>query len=60
MHSYDYRSVKAISEYRYSHINKDHRNRGRIGPNQGEIWPSQPIRRKERANNRAPNRSRAA
>ena len=65
MHSYNYRSVKALSDHRYSHINKNHRNPGRIGANpneisQGEIWPSQPIRRKQRANDRAPNRSRAA
>lgn len=68
MHSYNHRSVKAISEYRYSQINKNHRNHGRIGSNQmwrgqiwqDEVWPSQPIRRKQRANNRAPNRSRAA
>ena len=55
MHSYNYRSVKAISEYRYPQINKS-RNRGQVI----DVWPSQPIRRKQRANNRAPDRSRAA
>ena len=64
MHSYSYRSVKAIAEHRYPQLRK---NRYELGPVVSEkIWrdviAQDPDRskRKQRANNRAPNGSRAA
>lgn len=69
MQFYNYRSVKAISEYRYPQINRNHPNPSR--PSSGRIAPSAiwrdeishepvPSKRKQRANNRAPDPSRAA
>jgi hypothetical protein len=68
MHSYNYRSVKAIAEYRYSQINKNHSNRNRVAPSKvrRDEWHDsipdapRPARRKQRSNNRAPDSSRAA
>ncbi len=64
MQSYNYRSVKAIAEHRYPQISKNRRNPSRIAPNKiwrDEVWhDSIPAKRKQRANNRAPDRSRAA
>ena len=68
MQPYNYRSVKAMAEYRYPQINKKPSNRNHVAPN--KVWrhgwrdsvpdkPS-PDRRKQRSNNRAPDSSRAA
>lgn len=66
MQSYNYRSVKALAEYRYPQINPSNSNS--LAP--GLVWrrewgdsaparPS-PARRKQGSNNRAPDNSRAA
>ena len=62
MHSYNYRSVKAIAEYRYPQIKKNQSNRNRSS---SQVWRDEwhepvPDKRKQRSNNRAPDRSRAA
>jgi hypothetical protein len=68
MQSYNYRSVKAIAEYRYHQMNQNPSNRSHVAPS--KIWrddwydsmpdrPS-PARRKQRSNDRAPDSSRAA
>jgi len=63
MHSYIYRSVKAIAEYRYPQVHKNP-NAGPVAPYKvwhAAIWQdSNRPNRRQRANNRAPNRSRAA
>lgn len=61
MQSYNYRSVKAIAEYRYPQI-KSHSNRNRSSI---RVWRDEwhepsPVKRKQRSNDRAPDRSRAA
>jgi hypothetical protein len=66
MQSYNYRSVKALAEYRYPQINKSPSNH--VAP--GMVWrrewgdsaPARPssARRKQGSNNRAPDDSRAA
>jgi hypothetical protein len=68
MHSYNYRSVKAIAEYRYPQINQNPSYRDRVAPI--KTWRDEwhdsipdrpgPARRKQRSNNRAPDNSRAA
>ena len=63
MQSYNYRSVKAIAEHRYPQISKHQSNRSRVASS--KVWrderhDSVPAKRKQRANNRAPDRSRAA
>ena len=63
MQSYNYRSVKAMSDHRYPQIAKSRVNPGRPGSAiwHDEVWHDQiPMRRKKRINNRAPDRSRAA
>ena len=61
MQFYNYRSVKAIAEYRYPQVKKNQSNASRAVSR--EIWipdRSIPVKRKQRSNNRAPDRSRAA
>ena len=68
MHTYHYRSVKAIAEHRYPQINKNHHNPSRL--DSSKIWNDDwhdsipdmpnPARRKQRSNDRAPDSSRAA
>ena len=61
MQSYNYRSVKAIAEYRYPQVKKNQSIASRALSR--EIWipdRSIPVKRKQRSNNRAPDRSRAA
>ena len=68
MQSYNYRSVKALAEYRYPQVNKSPSNRNHVAPS--KVWrhdsrdsvPDKPSsdRRKQRSNNRAPDSSRAA
>ena len=68
MQPYNYRSVKAIAEYRYPQINQNPSYRDRVAP--GKTWRDEwhdsipdrpgPARRKQRSNNRAPDNSRAA
>jgi hypothetical protein len=64
MQSFNYRSVKALSDHRYRKIARNRLNPGRPGSNRiwhDEIWQDQiPVRREKRINNRAPDRSRAA
>jgi hypothetical protein len=68
MQSYNYRSVKAIAEYRYPQIKQSSSNRNRVAPSniRHDEWydsipdGSSPARRKRRSNNRAPDSSRAA
>jgi hypothetical protein len=68
MHSYNYRSVKAIAEYRYPQINQNPSNPNRVAPSniRRDEWHDsipdapRPARRKQRSNNRAPDSSRAA
>jgi len=62
MQSYNYRSVKAIAEYRYPQIKNNQSNRNRSS---SRVWRDEwhepsPVKRKQRSNNRAPDRSRAA
>ncbi|HKY48046.1 MAG TPA: hypothetical protein VJQ79_08725 [Acidimicrobiia bacterium] len=66
MQSYNYRSVKALAEYRYPQINDSKNNH--LAP--GQVWrhgwgdpaPARPMlpRRKQGSNDRAPDDSRAA
>jgi hypothetical protein len=68
MQPYNYRSVKAMAEYRYPQINQNPSYRDRVAPS--KIWRDEwhasipdrpgPARRKQRSNNRAPDNSRAA
>ena len=61
MQSYNYRSVKAIAEYRYPQIQKNQSNASRALSR--KIWipdAAIPVKRKQRSNNRAPDSSRAA
>ena len=64
MQSYSYRSVKAFSEHRYPQIQNYRSEPGPIAPN--KIWHdvirrnSNRSNRKQRANDRAPDSSRAA
>ncbi len=64
MQSYIYRSVKAIAEYRYPQVHKNRNAARPVAPYKvwhAEIWQaSTRPNRRQRANNRAPNRSRAA
>ena len=64
MQSYNYRSVKAMSDHRYRKIAKNRVYPGRPGSDRiwhHEIWQDQmSIKPKKRSNNRAPDRSRAA
>ena len=61
MQFYNYRSVKAIAEYRYPQVNKNQSNASRAVSREISIPDrSIPVKRKQRSNNRAPDRSRAA
>ena len=64
MQSYNYRSVKALSDHRYQKIANHRVSFRRSGSDRiwgDEIWQVQlPIRRNKRINNRAPDRSHAA
>ena len=60
MHSYNYRSVKAISEYRYPQSSKNQANPSRIWRKKIQQMEPIPVKRKQRSNNGAPDRSRAA
>jgi len=68
MQSYNYRSVKALAEYRYHRVNESHSNRNHVAP--GKSWrhewrgsvPDNPgsDRRERMSDNPAPDSSRAA
>ena len=67
MQSYSYRSVKAIAEHRYPQMPENRFEPAPIAPN--KTWPNKiwhevirqdRSKRKRGANNRAPDRSRAA
>ena len=68
MQSYNYRSAKAMAEYRYPQINQNPSYRDRVAPSKigRDEWHAAipdgpgPARRKRRSNNRAPDNSRAA
>ena len=66
MQSYNYRSVKAIAEYRYPQINQNPSDRFAPSKTWRDEWHDSipdrpgPARRKQRSNNRAPDNSRAA
>ena len=61
MHPYNYRSVKALSLHRYPYNQNPRRYESVADDNRQRVMHNPaPARRKRRANDRAPSRSRAA